>query len=118
MRIINKDALFKRSLYASILVYYSEDFYKIKLEGDVFSINQVLKSGIDIANKVDPNLIELEMIIDDQLNYPIKSTFKASHPFLVKLNQPVLINAEYSLQDDFNSKFADSEIYILEIFRY
>lgn len=85
----HKVAIFQNYLYPGALVYYNDKSDLIKMEGDLVSINSILKHGIRVANFTNPEDIEITMKIDDSANFPITTVFKASHKYLVKLNIPI-----------------------------
>ncbi|KAL4484381.1 hypothetical protein ABPG74_019558 [Tetrahymena malaccensis] len=109
---------FVNKLYSGILVLINSEQNTIQLQGSVININQALYQTIKLSlnNTQDFNQTEIQIIVNDQINYNYIQTFSLLNSKFISLQSPVQLMG--SLQNDFNSQFPKGQIAIQAQFSY
>ncbi|EAR82160.2 hypothetical protein TTHERM_01285840 (macronuclear) [Tetrahymena thermophila SB210] len=102
--------MFVNKLYSGILVLINSEQNTIQLQGSVININQALQQTIKLSlnNTQNVNQTEIQIIVNDQINYNYVQTLSLQKSKFISLQSQVLL--KNSLQNDFNNQFPKGQI--------
>ncbi|KAL4459333.1 hypothetical protein ABPG74_017946 [Tetrahymena malaccensis] len=100
--------------YDGVIAQISNFQTRLKLEGDVKNINNALQNRILFFkqnNNITDDQIEFQATISDGVNYDIQTSFQLSQAqsFIV-LKQPIRLNQNNTLQQQFNSIYQNGYV--------
>ncbi|EAR82162.2 hypothetical protein TTHERM_01285860 (macronuclear) [Tetrahymena thermophila SB210] len=101
---------FVNKLYSGILVLINSEQNTIQLQGSVINVNQALEQTIklSLSNTQSVNQTEIEIIVNDQINYNYVQNLSLQKSKFISLQSLVLL--QNSLQNDFNNQFPQGQI--------
>ncbi|EAR96181.2 hypothetical protein TTHERM_00129580 (macronuclear) [Tetrahymena thermophila SB210] len=104
--------------YDGVIAQISNFQTRLKLEGDIININHVFEKRILFFkqdNLLTDDQIEFQAIISDGVNYDIQSSFQLSQAqsFII-LKQPIKLNQNKTLQQQFNQLYQNGQVGITE----
>ncbi|EAS02376.2 dystroglycan-type cadherin-like domain protein (macronuclear) [Tetrahymena thermophila SB210] len=101
---------FVNKLYSGILVLINSEQNTIQLQGSVINVNQALEQTIKLSlnNTQNVNQTEIQIIVNDQINYNYDQTLSLQKSKFISLQSPVLLKS--ILQNDFNNQFPKGQI--------
>ncbi|KAL4462559.1 hypothetical protein ABPG74_000389 [Tetrahymena malaccensis] len=111
---------FVNKSYPSVLILISSAQDQLKLEGSLYNINSILQKKVkySISNDISSNDIFIEMTVSDGVNYDYINTFTYQELVFLSQQAPVTLSQDIDLQQDFNSKYTNGEIYVYDNFQY
>ncbi|EGR32546.1 hypothetical protein IMG5_078340 [Ichthyophthirius multifiliis] len=96
--------------YPNVIISATDSQDQLKLEGNLVSINKVFEQKITYSLK-DKNFNgnnEIEILIQDNINFDIKQKYLINECNFIKLNFEVVLNQTKTLQSQINKVFSKS----------
>ncbi|KAL4448666.1 hypothetical protein ABPG74_012755 [Tetrahymena malaccensis] len=111
---------FVNKSYPSVLVLISSTYDQLKFEGSLNNINSILQNKIkySISNSISSKDILIQMTVSDGVNYDYIETFAYQDLVFLSQQSPVTLSQDIDLQQDFNSKYTNGEIYVYDNFQF
>ncbi|KAL4496901.1 hypothetical protein ABPG73_011867 [Tetrahymena malaccensis] len=94
----------------SVSFQISESQDQLQIIGTLQNVNNVLSQQIIFANSTEINQNSqstIQITINDNINYPLKSSIKLYDCNFIRLKQQIKVNKKYNLQQQIENQFKD-----------
>ncbi|EAS04253.3 MFS transporter (macronuclear) [Tetrahymena thermophila SB210] len=117
---IKSQGKFIRKTFEGVLSSFSDDLTSVKIEGPSTKVNEIVSNSLQIANFTNKfQDILITGRISDSSNYDLEfsETYDVFQSF-IKLNNPVTLNQNLQLQQQFNKFYDKSDVSVEAKFQF